>query len=161
MVPEPNGSHAPMEARTMQPPTPKTEPPASTTGTTSQEEEIVSEHPNLALIHAYNDAWTKKDMATAATYLADDVTFDGPIQHLRSAPEFIPALERFASLVTGPMEIIAELADDDQVLMLYDIPTGPFGMVRSCDHFVIGDGKIRANVLVFDASPFRQAQAAR
>lgn len=121
----------------------------------------MSEHPNLALIHAYNDAWTRGDMATAAAYLADDVAFDGPIQHLRSAKEFVPALARFASLVTGPMEIIAELADDEQVLMLYDIPTGPFGKVRSCDHFVIKDGKIRANKLLFDASPFRQAQATR
>jgi hypothetical protein len=120
----------------------------------------VSEHPNLALIHAYNDAWIIGDMATAAGYLADDVVFHGPIQHLRSAQEFIPALARFAALVSGPMQIIAEFADDERVLMLYDIPTRPFGMVRACDHFVIKDGKIRANNLVFDASPFRQAQAA-
>ena len=121
----------------------------------------MSEHPNLALIHAYNDSWIRKDMAAAATYLADDVAFDGPIQHARSAKEFLPSLARFAELVTGPMEIISEFADDEQVLMLYDIPTGPFGMVRSCDHFTIKDGKIREEKLLFDATEFRKAQAAR
>ena len=120
----------------------------------------MSEHPNLALVHAYNDAWIRRDMAAAREYLAADVTFDGPVQHARSAEAFIAALARFASLVTGPMEIIAEFADDEQVLMLYDIPTGPFGKVRSCDHFTVKDGKVRANALLFDVSPFRQAQAA-
>jgi len=120
----------------------------------------VSEHPNLTLVHAYNDAWIRRDMATAASYVAEDVTFDGPIQHLRSREEFIQALARFAERVTGPMHVIAEFADDEHVLMLYDIPTAPFGRVRSCDYFVIKDGKIQANKLLFDASPFRQAQAA-
>ena len=120
----------------------------------------MSEHPNLAFIHAYNEAWTKRDMATAASDLAEDVSFDGTIQHLRSADAFISALARFAALVTGPMRVISEFADDEQVLMLYDVPTGPFGMVRSCDHFIIKNGKIKANQLRFDASPFRAAQAA-
>jgi ketosteroid isomerase-like protein len=125
-----------------------------------QKEAIVNEHPNLALIHAYNDAWIGGDMATAAGYLAEDVTFDSPNQHLRSAEAFIAVLTRFGRQVTGPMAIIAEFADDEQVLMLYDLPTGTVGTVRCCDRFTIKDGKIQTNQLLFDTSPFRQVQAA-
>jgi len=49
----------------------------------------VSEHPNLDLIHAYNEAWIGGDMAAAARYLAEDVTFESPNQHLRSREAFI------------------------------------------------------------------------
>lgn len=120
----------------------------------------MSAHPNLALIHAYNDAWIGGDMETTAGYLAEDVTFDSPNQHLRSAERFIAVLARFRRQVTGPTQIIAEFADDDQVLMLYDLPTSTVGMVRCCDRFTIKDGKIAANQLLFDTTPFRLAQAA-
>jgi hypothetical protein len=117
----------------------------------------VSKHPNLALIHAYNDAWLGGDMATSAGYLAEDVTFDSPNQHLRSREAFIEVLDRFRRRVSGPMQIISEFADDKQVLMLYDLPVGPLGLVRVCDHFAIADGKIRANILLFDTAPFQAA----
>jgi ketosteroid isomerase-like protein len=120
----------------------------------------MSEHPNLTLVHAYNDAWIGGDMAAAASYLAEEVTFDSPNQHLRSSEAFIAALTRFGRQVTGPTEIIAEFADDEQVLMLYDLPTSSVGLVRCCDRFTIKDGKIQANQLLFDTSPFRLAQAA-
>ena len=126
----------------------------------TEKESNVNEHPNLALIHAYNDAWIGGDMAAAANYLAGDITFDSPNQHLRTAEEFIAVLTRFRRQVTGPIEIIAEFADDEQVLMLYDLPVGPLGLVRCCDRFTIKDGTIAANQLLFDTNPFRQAQAA-
>ena len=120
----------------------------------------MSEHPNLALIHAYNDAWIGGDMATAAGYLAEDVTFDSPNQHERSREAFLAVLARFAPRVTGPLLIVSEFADDEQALLLYDLPVGPLGLVRCCDRFTIKGGKIKANQLLFDASPFQQAQAA-
>jgi hypothetical protein len=120
----------------------------------------MSEHPNLALIHAYNGAWIGGNMAAVAGYLAADVTFDSPNQHLRSAEEFIAVLTRFRRQVTGPTAIIAEFADDEQVLMLYDLPTSSVGKVRCCDRFTIEGGKIRANQLLFDTSPFQTARPA-
>lgn len=120
----------------------------------------MSAHPNLDLIHAYNDAWLGGDLAKAATYLADDVTFDSPNQHERTREAFVAALARFGPRVTGPMTIIAEFADDEQVLMLYDLPVGPLGMVRCCDQFIIKGGKIQGNKLLFDTAPFRQAPPA-
>ena len=120
----------------------------------------MSEHHNLTLIHAYNDAWISGDMAAVAGYLAEDATFDSPNQHLRSSEEFVAVLARFRQQVTGPTEIVAEFADDEQVLMLYDLPTSSVGLVRCCDRFMFKEGKIQANQLLFDTSPFRRAQAA-
>jgi len=120
----------------------------------------MSEHPNLTMIHAYNDAWIDGNLATAASYLADDVTFDSPNQHERSREAFMAVLIRFAPRVSGPMAIISEFADDGEVLMLYDLPVGLLGRIRCCDHFTIKGGKIQANKLLFDTTPFLRAQTA-
>ena len=133
---------------------------ASDTSHATEKESIVNEHPSLALIHAYNDAWIGGDMAAVATYLAADVTFDSPNQHLRSADAFIAVLTRVRRQVTGLTAIIAEFADDEQVLMLYDLPTSSAGLVRCCDRFTIKGGKIQTNQLLFDTSPFQPAQPA-
>jgi hypothetical protein len=42
----------------------------------------MTEHPTpLAVAIAFTEAWTSHDLTTAAGYLAEDVVFDGPMQH--------------------------------------------------------------------------------
>lgn len=56
-------------------------------------------------------------MATAAGYLAEDVTFDDPINHSTSARANIEGLTAFARLVTD-MKMIAALGNDEQALIM-------------------------------------------
>jgi len=36
---------------------------------------------SAAITRAFTEAWTSRDMDTAARYIADDVIFDGPLGH--------------------------------------------------------------------------------
>jgi hypothetical protein len=39
---------------------------------------------------------------------------------------------------------------------MYDMKTGPSGTIRAADHFVIQDGKIESDQLVFDTYELRK-----
>ena len=62
-------------------------------------------------------------MGTAARYLAEDVVFDGPVNHTRGKEAYIEALNRFAQAVTG-LKIIAAFGNGTQTLILYGTTTG-------------------------------------
>jgi hypothetical protein len=118
----------------------------------------------LDVLRAYLEAWTNHDIATAAGYLAEDMTFDGPIMHATSAHAFVNGpggLAGFArNVVPGSLRMVAAFGDGTQALVMYEITTGALGTVLSAEHFTVADGKIRTERLVFDAGELRAARAA-
>lgn len=108
------------------------------------------------LARAFTEAWTSHDMDTAASYLADDVVFDGPMNHTTGKQAYVEGLSRFASVVTG-LTIIAALGDDTQALILYDLATAR-GTQTYAEHLSFRDGKIATDRLIFDTYPARAAQ---
>ena len=42
---------------------------------------------------------------------------------------------------------------------MYEVQTGPAGALRAAEHFVIRDGLIKSDMLVFDTHKLRQAQS--
>lgn len=110
----------------------------------------------LAIGLAFTQAWTSHDMDTAAGYIAKDVVFDGPMNHLTGDKAYMEVLARFASTVTG-LKILAAFGDDQQALIMYEVTTAPFGPIPSAELLTIKDGKIQADRLIFDASKLRQA----
>ncbi|HEX5506320.1 MAG TPA: nuclear transport factor 2 family protein [Thermomicrobiales bacterium] len=113
-----------------------------------------------ALARAFTAAWASHDLDAAAAYVADDVTFDGPMNHLRGKAAYLEALGGFAEVVTG-VEIIAAIGDDTQALIMYDLATAPFGTLTSAELLTFRDGKIRADRLIFDTHLMRQAATSR
>lgn len=111
-----------------------------------------------AIAGVFTEAWTSHDMETAATYLADDVVFDGPITHTKGKQAYIEALSRFAGAVTG-VTILAAFGDETQAIIMYDLATGPFGTLPSAELLTFRDGKIAADRLIFDTYATRMAQA--
>jgi limonene-1,2-epoxide hydrolase len=109
-----------------------------------------------ALAHAFTTAWTGHDYDAAAAYVADDVTFDGPMNHLRGKAAYMEALRRFAGAVTG-VEIVAAFGDDTRALILYDLATTPFGTMTTAELLTFRDGKIVEDRLTFDTYPIRHA----
>lgn len=119
----------------------------------------MNEHSTPAAIAGvFTEAWTSHDMETAATYLADDVVFDGPITHTKGKQAYIEALSRFAGAVTG-VTILAAFGDETQAIIMYDLATGPFGTLPSAELLTFRDGKIAADRLIFDTYATRMAQA--
>ena len=102
----------------------------------------MTEHPTpLAVARAFTEAWTSRDFTTAAGYLADDVVFDGPINHSTGAKAYMEGLTAWAKAVTG-MKKLAALGDDAQALIMYEVTTGPFGILTCAEHLTVHDGQI-------------------
>jgi len=113
----------------------------------------------LALAIAFTNAWTRHDLETAASYVAEDVEFDGPIAgHTTGIDAYMQGLSAFAPVVTG-MQIIAAFGDDTRALIMYDLATAPFGTLRTAELLTVKDGKIQADKLTFDTYRVRQASA--
>jgi hypothetical protein len=119
------------------------------------------EHPTPADVAiSFTEAWTSHDMDTAARYVADDVVFEGPLSQATGITEYIEGLSQFAQAVTG-LQILAVVADDERAMIMYEVTTGPFGMLRAAEDLVISGGKITRDTLVFDAQAVREARAAQ
>lgn len=111
------------------------------------------------MARAYTAAWTRHDMDTAASYLADDVTFDSPTSHSDGKEAYMQGLSTFARVVTG-VTILAAFGDETQALIMYDLATVPFGSMTSAELLTFREGKIVADVLTFDTFPMRGGAAA-
>lgn len=121
----------------------------------------MSAHPTPAEVAvSFTKAWTSHDLRTAAAYLADDVVYDGPANHIRGSGPYMRALERFALEVTG-MELIAVLGDQLQALLMYRVTTGPFGELMCGERITVRAGKIQSDQVAFDTFAIRAAQAGR
>jgi ketosteroid isomerase-like protein len=108
------------------------------------------------IVTTYYKAWTTGDHAKARALLADDLKFDGSIDHFQKADDLLRALQGFTQMVTG-VNLIAEFFSGDQAMLLYDCVTPtPAGTIRTAEHFIVRDGKIREIKVVFDASELRK-----
>jgi ketosteroid isomerase-like protein len=114
----------------------------------------------LDLVTAYQDAWTSGDLDTAATFLAPDFRFEGAGASFTSADEFLPFLARFGARIGPGWRQVAAFGDGDEALVMYEL-RGPAGQALplTVDHFVVRDGLIAAETLVFDTAAFGQAMA--
>jgi len=76
---------------------------------------------------------------------------------LSGAHDYLEAVGQFAQAVTG-VKIISALGNDQQALVMYEMKTAAMGVLSAADHFVIADGRITTNKLVFDTYPIRASQ---
>lgn len=117
----------------------------------------MSQHPTpLAVALAFLEAWTSHHMDTAAGYVAEDVRFDGPIQHSTGIELYFDGLTPFAQTVTGDT-ILATFGDDDRALIMHEVTTIPFGTITMAELFTVKDGKIHAHRATFDTYELRKA----
>ena len=110
----------------------------------------------LDIVTAYQDAWTSGDLDAAATYLAPDFRFESPGASFSSADEFLPFLTRFAGRIGRGWRQVAAFGDGDELLVMYEL-RGPAGepLPLTVDHFVVRDGLLAAETLVFDTRRLR------
>lgn len=108
-----------------------------------------------ALAHRFLALWADSDVDGFTTLLAPDITFESPMASLRGRHDVAAAMSDFAALVTG-IEILASAADGDDVLVLYDMHTRPYGTIRAAECYRFRDGLIAEDRLVFDSSPMRR-----
>ena len=111
---------------------------------------MASEAKPLDVARAFTRAWTSGDLDAAASYVADDVVFDGPLQQSTGAKPYIDGLTKLACEVTG-VRMIAEFGNDAEALLMYDLHTGPWGTLTCAKHLRVRNGKIIGDQLTFDS----------
>lgn len=112
------------------------------------------------IVTAYQDAWTKRDFEMAGRYVAEDIVFHSPQQHITGTRDFLSMLSAFAERIDHRWERLEATTDGDGVLILYNLFLD--GVPAVCaDYFTVRDGKIRSETLVFDPKPFMAAASKR
>jgi hypothetical protein len=88
------------------------------------------------------------------TLLADDLATEVPINSYASRAEWAAALRRFGGMVDR-VEIVSELGDAAEAVLLYDMHSSSFGVLRIAEHFTVVDGLITRIRHVHDTQPLR------
>jgi len=115
----------------------------------------------LDVVLAYQDAWTRKDFDAAAGYLADDFVHVSPNSRYTSAKEWLPALARFGDRIGAGWRPVATFGGDAEALLMYELfAVSGAALPLTVDHFLVRDGKIVSETLVFDTTSFGAALAA-
>lgn len=112
--------------------------------------------PTLAIVQAYFRGWTTKDYDTAATQLAPALVVEVPVNLYPDAASFVQALTGFGSMVNR-VHLLAELASEDQAVLLYDMEVQGMGTIRVAEHFTVQHGKITLLRQVHDTHAIRAA----
>jgi hypothetical protein len=97
----------------------------------------------------------ERDFDRAATYLADDFTFEGPIDKFDSAEAFLAGFKGFASMLQPGWRRLAAYGHGEGALVMYEM-FGPGGApIRAVDSYTAKDGKLDTLALVFDTHGLR------
>ena len=115
----------------------------------------MAEREPLDRVIAYLDALMEKDFETAASYLAADFVFEGPIRQYRSAQEFLTGFRAFAQIIRPGWRKIAAFGDDQGVLLMYDLFLVSGAALRIADYYTVKSGRVQTETLVFDTHGFR------
>lgn len=112
----------------------------------------------LAVAQRYHRAWSAHDFETAAACLHDDLQTDVPLNEYATKDAWVHALASFGGLVERT-DVLAAFGGDGEALLLYDMTTAPFGVLRIAEHFVVRDGRIASIRHVHDTAALRATGA--
>ena len=111
-----------------------------------------------AIAKAFTQAWTGGDIDEAASYIADDVVFDGPLGHVEGKSGYIESLRGLVRNlgVTG-VRVVADFGDATRALIMYELQSSRYGALLCAKLFTVQGGLIRRDLLTFDSFPVRKA----
>ena len=109
---------------------------------------------------AYHHAWTRHDLDTAMSYIADDIVCDAPAGRLEGAEAYRDFMGPFVQILTGSA-LVAAFGDDQTALVMYDTETLPVKSAPAAECVTVKDGKITYSRFIFDRTPFDAARKAQ
>jgi limonene-1,2-epoxide hydrolase len=104
------------------------------------------------VVDQYNRALEGKDFAAARGFLADDLRFEGPIDHFEKADDYITAITRLHGMVIG-VEHQKTISNGDEVALFYLLDTA-VAKAPVAEWYTVRSGKIVYLRAYFDARPF-------
>jgi hypothetical protein len=102
----------------------------------------------------YHAAWTGKKFDEAVALLAVDLETEVPINTYSSRAEWAQALVGFGGIVDRT-HMVSALGTATQATLIYDMHTGPYGVLRIAEHFTVDRGTIVRIRHVHDTFPLR------
>lgn len=112
----------------------------------------------LRIARTYHRAWSEERFGEAAGCLADHLAIEVPINSYATKAEFIRAVERTRTMA-AEVRVLAELGDDREAFLLYDMAL-PFGLMRVAEHFTVTGDHISRIRQIHDTAAIRAAMAA-
>src|SRR5262249_33382464 len=109
----------------------------------------------LDVVRAYHQAWSSGRYDEAGQRLSDKLEIEVPINSYPTKASFLEAVKRTKEM-TSKLELLAELADEGQALLLYDMSL-PFGTMRVAEHFTVSGGRITKIRQIHDTAAIRAA----
>src|SRR5712691_718142 len=106
------------------------------------------------IVQAFVQAMGKGDFVGARKHLADNLSFQGPIETFTSADPYVESLKKLHHIIDR-VDMKKMFVDKDDVCLLYDMVTKtPAGTAFIAEWHQVKGNKIAAIRVVFDARPF-------
>jgi SnoaL-like domain len=106
----------------------------------------------------YFSAWSAKDLDRTVSYAADGIVCDAPNGRVEGLAQFRDFWDGFFTMLVGA-NLIGLYGDDENAVLVYDCETIPVKNAPAAEYLTVKDGKITSIRMVFDTTPFREAQA--
>lgn len=118
-----------------------------------------AQSPALKTALAYYDAWTRKDLDRAMSYIAADIVCDAPAGRIEGVDGYRAFMGPFVEILVRA-ELLAAFGDDEKALVMYDTQTVPVKSAPGAEYVIVKEGKIAYSRFVFDRAPFEAARTA-
>ena len=102
-------------------------------------------------VHAFLDALNKENFDAAATYLREDMQFDGVMGKRDGADAYIADMRK----MKFKYDIIKIFEDGNDVCVLYNIDMGGKATIYTAGWYHLSYGKIQHIKVVFDPAPLK------
>jgi ketosteroid isomerase-like protein len=108
------------------------------------------------VVRRYHDGWSSHRFDEAAALLAEGLQVEVPVNDYPTREAFVQALVAFGGMVER-VDLLSELAEDDQAMLLYDMTLTRLGKLRIVEHFTVANGRITRLRQVHDTVAIRAA----
>jgi hypothetical protein len=103
----------------------------------------------LTIALAFTKAWASQDLALAASFVDEDIVFEGPAaQQTAGAAPYLDNLARLAEGVTS-MQVLAAFGDAHMAMVMYNLSRAHLGMQSCAKCLTVANGKIQRDRQVF------------
>jgi hypothetical protein len=114
----------------------------------------------FSVVRAYHRTWTSRNFEEAVRLLAPNLEVEVPINHYPTTESFAKALVGFGGMVKS-VDLLAEFADGNEAMLLYDMDVDRLGKIRIAEHFAVANGKITRIRQIHDTAALRAAGFAK
>lgn len=110
----------------------------------------------LIAARGYHDAWVSGRFEDAGQYLDEHVLIEVPVNSYDGRDSFMRAVAGFGQIASN-VTLLAELGNEDDAVLIYDMTVPGLGRLRVAEHFTITSGRIGRLRQVHDTAGLRAA----